>query len=66
MIQINRLRTVLSLVVLLTVIAFLFWFFPRAFYFVEIAALELRYLWWIVLLFVLSLWFIFGISRKPK
>jgi hypothetical protein len=40
--------------------------FPRAFGFVEMAARELRYLWWIVLLVALALWLIWGLGRKPK
>jgi hypothetical protein len=34
--------------------------------FVEMAARELRYLWWLVLLVALALWLIWGVGRKPK
>jgi hypothetical protein len=30
------------------------------------AARELRYLWWIVLLVALAFWLIWGLGRKPK
>jgi hypothetical protein len=40
--------------------------FPAAFKFVEAAARELRYLWWLILLLALAAWFIWGVNRKPK
>jgi len=40
--------------------------FPRALGFVEMAARELRYFWWLILLVVLGIWFIWGLGRKPK
>jgi len=52
--------------VLLSVIAVLFLVFPAAFRFVEMAARELRYLWWLILLIALAIWLIWGIKRKPK
>jgi hypothetical protein len=30
------------------------------------AALELRYMWWLVLLGALGCWLIWGVGRKPK
>jgi len=30
------------------------------------AALELRYFWWLILLVALAVWLIWGIGRKPK
>ncbi len=38
--------------------------FPRALAFVELAARELRYLWWLVLLVALSAYFFFVFGRK--
>lgn len=38
--------------------------FPRALAFVELAARELRYLWWLVLLVALSAYFFFFFGRK--
>lgn len=34
--------------------------FPAAFAFVEMAAREIRYLWWVVLLVALGTWLIWG------
>lgn len=34
--------------------------------FVELAAVELRYFWWLILLLALAGWLIWGIGRKPK
>jgi len=61
-----RVRAALQMGVLLSVIAVLFLVFPAAFRFVEMAARELRYLWWLILLIALAIWLIWGIRRKPK
>ena len=61
-----RVRATLQIGVLLAVIAVLFLVFPAAFGFVELAARELRYLWWLILLIALAIWLIWGIKRKPK
>jgi hypothetical protein len=61
-----RLRAALQVGVLLAVFAFLVLVFPRALGFVEMAARELRYLWWLILLAALAIWLIWGIRRKPK
>ena len=61
-----RVRAALQMGVLLSVIAVLFLVFPAAFRFVEMAARELRYLWWLLLLIALAIWLIWGIKRKPK
>ena len=34
--------------------------------FAEMAARELRYLWWLILLVGLAVWLIWGASRRPK
>lgn len=39
-------------------------FFPRALAFVELAARELRYFWWLVLLLALAVWFAFFFGKK--
>jgi hypothetical protein len=62
----HRLRAALQLAALLAAIVLLFLLFPRAFAFVEMAARELRYLWWLILLVALALWLIWGVSRRPK
>jgi len=61
-----RVRAALQIGVLLAVIAVLFLVFPAALGFVEMAARELRYLWWLILLIALAVWLIWGIKRKPK
>jgi uncharacterized protein with PQ loop repeat len=60
-----RLRALLRLGLLVAVIVALFLVFPAAFKFVEMAARELRYLWWLILLVGLAIWLIWGIKRKP-
>ena len=61
-----RLRATLQLLVLIVVVAVLFLIFPKTLAFVEIAARELRYLWWLVLLVALAAWLIWSASRRPK
>jgi uncharacterized protein with PQ loop repeat len=61
-----RLRAALQIGVLLAVLVGLVLIFPAAFRFVEMAARELRYFWWVILLLALALWLIWGIGRKPK
>jgi len=61
-----RLRAALQVGALLTVLVVLFLVFPSAFAFVEMAARELRYLWWLILLIALAIWLIWGVKRKPK
>jgi hypothetical protein len=39
--------------------------FPRAFAFVEMAARELRYFWWVILLLALAGWLIWGFKKRP-
>ena len=34
--------------------------------FAEMAARELRYFWWLVLLVGLAVWLIWGVNRRPK
>ncbi|MDB6040871.1 MAG: hypothetical protein JWM99_4712 [Verrucomicrobiales bacterium] len=61
-----RLRALLQFFALAAVIALLLFIFPRAFAFAELAARELFYLWWLILLIALAIWLIWGVSRKPK
>jgi hypothetical protein len=42
----------------------LFLLFPSALAFVEMAAREVRYLWWLILLVALAVWLIWGVSRR--
>jgi hypothetical protein len=61
-----RWRAVIQVCVLLGVVVALVLVFPRAFGFAEMAARELRYFWWLVLVVALALWLIIGLGRKPK
>ena len=61
-----RARAVLQIAVLVAVVGALVLLFPRAYAFVEQAARELRYFWWLILLVALALWLIWGLGRKPK
>jgi len=55
-----KLLGALFLIVLLAVL------FPPVMEFVEMAARELRYLWWLVLLVLIAVWLIWGLGRKKK
>jgi len=55
-----------QILVLVAVLVALVLLFPPVFAFVEMAARELRYLWWLILLVALALWLIWGVGRKPK
>jgi hypothetical protein len=61
-----RFRALLHTLALLAVLVVLFLLFPPVFAFVEMAARELRYLWWLILLLALSVWLIWGLGRHPK
>jgi hypothetical protein len=55
-----KLLGALFLIVLLAVL------FPPVMEFVDTAARELRYLWWLVLLVLIAVWLIWGLGRKKK
>jgi hypothetical protein len=61
-----RARAVLQLISLGIVGVVLCILFPPVFKLVEMAARELRYLWWLVLLVALAIWLIWGVGRRPK
>jgi hypothetical protein len=61
-----RARAGWQLLVLLITGVLLLLIFPSALRFAEVAARELRYLWWLVLLVALGAWLIWGTTRKPK
>ncbi len=61
-----RVRALLQLGLLVAVLLALFVIFPGALWFVEMAARELRYLWWLILLVALGIWLIWGVKRRPK
>jgi hypothetical protein len=55
-----------KLLAALLLIAGLALLFPPVMKFVELAALELRYFWWLVLLLLLAVWLIWGLGSKKK
>jgi hypothetical protein len=61
-----RLRNVLLVLLVVGVIVLLSAVFPSALAFVEMAAREFRYFWWLILLVALALWLIWGVGRRPK
>ena len=61
-----RTRAIAQFFVLLGVVGLLLLLFPAAFKFVEMAARELRYLWWLILLVALGVWLVWGVGRRPK
>jgi hypothetical protein len=60
-----KLRAILRALILVGVVIILFVIFPGALRFVEMAARELRYLWWLILLVALAVWLIWGFKKKP-
>jgi hypothetical protein len=61
-----RWRAFVAIVALVVVLALLVFAFPRALAFAELAARELRYFWWLVLIVALAIWLIWGVGRRPK
>jgi len=62
----RRFAALIGLIVLVGVMLGLAFIFPTVLAFVEMAARELRYLWWLVLLVALGIWLIWGVGRKPS
>ena len=60
----SRGRAFVQLVILIGAIGGLIWFFPRALAFTEMAARELRYFWWLILLLALAGWLIWGFKKR--
>ncbi|MEO6036638.1 MAG: hypothetical protein ABIQ35_15415 [Verrucomicrobiota bacterium] len=61
-----RFKGGMQFLLLLGVLVALVLLFPPAYAFVEMAARELRYFWWLILLVALAIWLIWGVGRKPK
>jgi hypothetical protein len=60
----SRLRAFLQICVLVAVAVLLLLLFRPAFAFAEMAAREIVYFWWLILLAALAVWLIWGLSRK--
>lgn len=61
-----QVRAALRWLVLIIVLVMLALLFKPVLAFVEMAAVELRYFWWLILLVALAIWLIWGIGKKPK
>jgi hypothetical protein len=61
-----RQRNIGMIALLAAFFVLLFLLFPPVVAFAEMAAREIRYLWWVVLLVALAVWFIWGVGRKPR
>ena len=59
-----RSRALVQFGVLVGVTVALFLLFPATFRFVEMAAREIRYLWWLILLIALGVWLVWGVGRR--
>jgi hypothetical protein len=62
----SRARRLATVVGLAGVLLGLVLAFPRALRFVELAARELRYFWWLVLIVALGVWLVWGVGRRSK
>ena len=60
----SRSRAFVQFAILIGVIGGLILFFPRALAFTEMAARELRYFWWLILLLALAGWLIWGFKKR--
>jgi hypothetical protein len=60
-----RARPWIAAAALLAVAFGLLLLFPAGVRFAEMAAREIRYFWWLILLVALAVWLIWGIGRKP-
>ena len=61
-----RWRAAFAILILILVASLLLAFFKPATRFIEMAAREVRYLWWILLLVALAAWLIWGVGRKKR
>jgi hypothetical protein len=61
-----RAAFILKLCGLAVVVLILALLFPPLLEFLEMAARDLRYLWWLILLLALAVWLIWGLGKKKK
>lgn len=62
----SRRRAAIQALCLVALGLILIWIFPRAAGLAEMAARELRYLWWLTLMIGVGAWLIWGYGRKPR
>jgi len=55
-----------KLLAVLIAVVVLILLFPPALRFVEMAARDLVYFWWVIFLAALGIWLIWGLGRKKK
>ena len=55
---------VLKIAAVMIAVVVLILLFPPAFRFVEMAARELLYFWWLIFLLALAIWLIWGLGKK--
>jgi len=56
----------LKVLAVLVAVLVLVLIFPRALRFVEMAARDLLYFWWVIFLAALGIWLIWGLGSKKK
>jgi hypothetical protein len=61
-----RFQAFIQAVLLVLVVLVLMLLFPGVLAFVQQAALEIRYLWWLILLVALGGWLIWAGRRRPR
>lgn len=57
-------RRLVAYIIALLILGVICLLFPRALAFVELAARELRYLWWLILIAAFGIWLAFFASAK--
>ncbi len=57
-------RRLVAYIIALLILGVICLLFPRALAFVELAARELRYLWWLILIAAFGIWLAFSASAK--
>ena len=62
----SRRRAAIQALCLVALGLMLIWIFPRAARLAEMAARELRYLWWLTLMIGVGAGLIWGYGRKPR
>lgn len=62
----RRGRALLGLITIVVVFVALILVFPKALAFVELAARELRYFWWLILMVALGVWLVWGWGRRKS
>jgi hypothetical protein len=64
--RVARLRRRIILIAAGVVLGLLVLLFPRVLAFTELAARELRYFWWLILLLALGVWLAFFVGNKRE